>query len=136
MLGMKHVRLPNRSSRSLSNWEIRHPLGRLLRILTQSRLPNEKRSPLAFHHVRTGNLVACISCCQVRVDRRAHALHGGLIRRFSPVSRGVQKTGSQFRHFGPQSGTPQKTAQSTDGDLVSDFLLCFAIAHRVHDGHF
>jgi len=30
MLGMKHVRLPSRSSRSLSNWEILYLLGRLL----------------------------------------------------------------------------------------------------------
>jgi len=31
---MKQVRLPGGSSRSLSNWEIRYPLGRLLRIPT------------------------------------------------------------------------------------------------------
>jgi len=31
---MKHDRLPSRSSRSLSNWEIRYPLGRLLHIPT------------------------------------------------------------------------------------------------------
>jgi len=36
MLGMKHDRLPSRSSRSSSNWEIRYPLGRLLRIPTSS----------------------------------------------------------------------------------------------------
>jgi len=34
-LGMQHDRSAVRSSRSLSNWEIPHPLGRLLRIPTQ-----------------------------------------------------------------------------------------------------
>jgi len=33
-LGMQHDRLPSRSSRSLSNWEVRSPLGRLLRVPT------------------------------------------------------------------------------------------------------